>query len=66
MITTYDLDSCSKIELDGPGAPESMPESGFATALELQLVEVSALLEKPEPDFGAVIAAQVLANLSRD
>jgi hypothetical protein len=63
MITTYDLESFSTIELDGPIECESMPGFDNPTALRLQTVEEAAR-EQPaaKTDFSPVVAAQILAN----
>ena len=65
MITTYDLESFSTIEIDEPATPEPVAE--FVPAAELRLetaAESSSSMEAQERDFSAVIAAQVLAGLS--
>lgn len=65
MITTYDLESFSKIELGEPSQPEWMPEFAPLTQLRLEPVaESSDSLEARERDFSAVIGAQALARLS--
>jgi len=64
MITTYDLESFSTIEIDEPVTPEPMAEFVPAAQLRLEtVVESSSSLKAQEPDFSAVIAAQVLAGL---
>jgi len=63
MITTYDLESFSSIELDGPIESESVPGFYNPTALRLQTVE-EAVRAQPatETVFSPVVAAQVLSN----
>ena len=64
MITTYDLESFSTIELDGPKESESMPGFENTTVLRLQTVEDAARAQlAAEADFSPVVAAQVLANV---
>jgi len=65
MITTYDLESFSTIDLDEAGVSESIPEMAQATQLRLQTVAESDYAQVTTVrDYTPVIAAQLLAKLS--
>jgi hypothetical protein len=64
MITVYDLESFSAIDPDD--SPAGEPMFGPETCLALRLQEVAPLAAEQDahkPDFSAVIAGQLLAQL---
>jgi len=66
MITTYDLESCSAIDLDDStsGEPMRPPELAFAVELRLhEVVPMSTHQDARPRDFSGVIAGQLLAQL---